>query len=97
MKATPQLTGSPKGNKKDLLEAMTLETQDNPFPTHRRGEEADPKGRYFKIRNWLNLIFIVGAVAGMATYFFAGHTVGSVIIICAMVFKVAECCLRLMR
>ena len=76
---------------------MTIENNETPIPRHHRGEETNPKGKYFAIRNWLNFIFIIGAIAGMAVYFFVAHTMGPVIITCAMVFKVAECCLRLMR
>ena len=34
---------------------------------------------------------------GLLTYTFAGQLIGTIIIICAMLFKVVECCLRFMR
>lgn len=53
--------------------------------------------RHLRIRNILNIIFMLGAVAGMLTYFYYGHFLGAVIIIVSMVFKVAECCIRFIR
>lgn len=53
--------------------------------------------RYLKARNWLNVIFIVLAVAGMAVYYFSDHTVGTIVIIVGMAFKFVECILRFLR
>lgn len=53
--------------------------------------------RHLRIRNILNIIFMLGAVAGMLTYFYYGHFLGAVIIIVSMIFKVAECCIRFIR
>ena len=53
--------------------------------------------RYLKARNWLNVIFIVLAVAGMAVYYFSDHTVGTIVLIVGMVFKFVECILRFLR
>lgn len=77
---------------------MTIETDNerNDIPVRHRGEP-EPRKRFLRLRNWLNLIFMIGAVAGMLTYVFAGQTLGTVIIICAMLFKVVECCLRFIR
>lgn len=76
---------------------MTLENETPQLPRHRRGEQEDSRDKYFNLRNWLNIIFMLGAVAGMIVYFFTSHTVGTVIIVIAMLFKVAECCLRFIR
>lgn len=66
---------------------------DNTMPRrHRREEKAEPK--YLRLRNILNLIFMVGAVVGVIIYLFGNTIVGTVIILAAMVFKIAECCLR---
>ena len=53
-------------------------------PDHRihRHEPAD---RFLHIRQWLNIIFMLGAVVGVAVYFLA------------MVFKIIECLLRFIR
>ena len=53
--------------------------------------------RFLKIRNWLNIIYILGAIAGMATYYFGSTTIGTIVIIVAMVFKFVECILRFIR
>lgn len=54
-----------------------------------------PRDKYFKVRNALNAIFMLGALGGLATYYLADKTIGIYIILGAMVFKMAECCLRL--
>ena len=53
--------------------------------------------RFLKARNWLNVIFSIVAVAGMAVYDFSNHTVGTIVIIVGMVFKFVECILRFLR
>lgn len=53
--------------------------------------------RFLKYRNWLNIIFILGAVAGMALYYFGNATIGTIVIVVAMVFKFIECILRFIR
>ena len=55
------------------------------------------KGRFFKIRNWLNIIFILAAVAGMAISYFGNSTIGFIVIIAAIVLKFVECILRLIH
>lgn len=52
------------------------------------------RGSYPVLRNWLNLIFMVGALAGMCTYFIYDHTVGTIVILASMLFKIIECALR---
>ena len=64
-------------------------------PRHRRPDKSEDK--YFKIRNVLNIIFIVGAIAGMATFYLHDRTTGTIVIITAMAFKIVECSLRFIR
>ncbi|MBP5257515.1 MAG: hypothetical protein K6A98_04640 [Prevotella sp.] len=59
---------------------------------HRRPELEAP--RYDKLRQWLNIIFMLGAVVGLLFYFFGDRTVGIIVIMAAMVFKFIECALR---
>ena len=73
------------------------ETNENPIPRHRRGEDEQPRDRFFKIRNILNIIFMVGAVVGVLVLYFHDKSMGTVIILVSMVFKMAECCFRLIR
>ena len=60
---------------------------------HRQKEEKE-KGRFFKLRNVLNIIFMLGAIIGVLLYFFVGKTPGSIVILVSMVFKIVECSLR---
>lgn len=62
-------------------------------PRHHRQTE-EPEDKYLQIRNILNTIFMLGAIVGVAIYFLANTTVGTIIILAAMVFKIVECCLR---
>ena len=76
---------------------MISEQEGPQLPRHRRGESDSSVDRFFKTRNILNSIFIIGAVIGMIVYFFAARNTGTIIIIGAMLFKVIECCLRFIR
>ncbi len=79
------------------MEENIQETESNdvrPIRHHRRDASND---KYFKIRNVLNIIFMIGAVVGMAVFYFHNRTMGTIIIITAMVFKMAECCFRFLR
>lgn len=51
--------------------------------------------KYFKIRNILNTIFIVGAIVGIALYFLKDHDLGIYVILGSMVLKMIESCLRI--
>ncbi len=53
--------------------------------------------RLFKIRNVLNILFMVIAVVGVAVYFLSNHTMGTYIVLVSCVFKFVECSLRLIR
>lgn len=61
---------------------------------HSRGERSD---RFFMVRNILNIIFMIGAVVGVLVLYFHDKSMGTVIILVSMVFKMAECCFRLIR
>ena len=50
-----------------------------------------------KIRNWLNLIFMIGAVIGVIWYLTKDNTVGTYILLIAMCFKIAESSLRMVK
>lgn len=50
--------------------------------------------RFFKARNILNIIFMVGAVVGLIVFFTVSHFIGTIIILASMVFKIVECILR---
>lgn len=65
---------------------------------HKRGEELEettPRGTVFVIRQVLNIIFMIGALVGVALYWFQPEpTVGILVVMTAIFFKMAECVLR---
>ncbi|WP_276892500.1 hypothetical protein [Hallella bergensis] len=63
----------------------------------RRGDDEAPRKNFLRLRNWLNLVFMIGAVAGVLLYFFADQTVGTIVILVAMVFKIVETALRFLH
>lgn len=68
---------------------------DNDQNTHENPRrEEKPRDHFFKLRNVLNIIFMLGAIAGVLIFFFAGKTLGTIVILAAMVFKIVECSLR---
>lgn len=67
---------------------------------HKRGEEEEtPRSKtVFMIRQALNIIFMIGAVVGAIIYWTQPEeTVGILVIMTAMFFKMAECVLRFKR
>lgn len=66
-------------------------------PDHRMHRQ-ERKDRFLYVRQWLNIIFMLGAVIGVIVYFLADlTTTGTIIILVAMVFKIIECILRFIR
>lgn len=55
------------------------------------------EGRLRVLRQWLNIIFILGAIVGMVWYFTAGKETGLYIIGGACVFKFVELALRIAK
>lgn len=62
---------------------------------HHRRSDGPIKDDHLRLRNWLNLIFMLGAVAGLLVYFLADTTAGTIIILIAVVFKIVESALRI--
>ena len=54
-----------------------------------------PRNRMLKVRNCLNLIFMLTAIAGMALYWLKDSDVGTIVICVAIVIKFTESALRL--
>ena len=46
---------------------------------------------------WLNIIFMIGAVAGLIVYYKADHETAKYILIVACVFKFVELALRILK
>ena len=49
------------------------------------------------IRNWLNFIFIIGAIIGMLIYYKGDQTTGIYIILGSMIIKFTESALRMIK
>lgn len=66
-------------------------------PRHRSIERMSyaNKGRFFVIRNILNIIFMILAVIGMIMYFYGSQTLGGILLITAVIIKISECVLRI--
>ena len=71
---------------------------DNSQIEHRsRLEPIKRGGQYPVLRNWLNAIFMIGALSGVAVFYWSDNTVGTIIILASMVFKIIECGLRFLK
>ena len=64
---------------------------------HRRGDEEEGEEKYVMLRQVLNLLFMIGAIAGAIVYAYRSHQLGTVIIFVAMAFKFVECIFRLIK
>ena len=49
------------------------------------------------LRFWLNVIFLVGAIAGLIVYFYADHETAKWILLVSLVFKFVELILRIFK
>lgn len=76
---------------------MEIENSTARRSEHRRRMQ-EINDRFLPIRQWLNIIFMVGAVVGVAVYLLADtNTPGIIIILASMVFKMIESLLRFIR
>lgn len=50
--------------------------------------------KLLKLRNLLNIIFMVGAIVGLVIYFLGHQQMGIIVILFSMVFKMAESTIR---
>ena len=50
-----------------------------------------------KIRNILNIIFMIGAIIGLLMYFYSDKFAGTIIILIAMSIKIAESIIRMIN
>ena len=55
------------------------------------------KGRFYKMRNILNTLFVLMAIIGMAIYFFSNTFVGGAILIVCVFIKLTESTLRIIH
>jgi hypothetical protein len=55
------------------------------------------EGRTYRLRQWLNIVFIVVGFVGMGIYFADMHTTGLYVVGAACVLKFIELTLRLLK
>lgn len=75
---------------------MATEDTKNPigeYSSHSRHKKPARDGIMY-MRQWLNAIFMLGAIVGMGIYFFADNFSGTIVILVSMAFKIVECTLR---
>lgn len=65
-----------------------------PSRHHRHKELNKGHDQFLMVRQILNLIFMIGAVIGVIIYLTGSSTTGIIVILAAMVFKIAECGFR---
>ena len=65
--------------------------------TRDRLQKFEDTGRFRVLRQWLNVVFIVGAAVGMIWYKTADHDTAVYIMIAAGVFKFVELTLRIAK
>ena len=75
-----------------------IEDKEQYLQRRHRNEDDNKENRFRNTRQWLNAIFMAGAIAGVIVYLTqANHTSGIIIILVAMSFKIIECILRFIR
>ena len=66
-------------------------------PPRRNHRQPREHTRIYYIRQWLNIIFMLGAVVGVIFYFLSDSNTGVIILLTAIVFKFVECVLRVIN
>lgn len=66
-------------------------------PPRRNYRQPREHNRIDYIRQWLNIIFMLGAVVGVIFYFLSDSNTGVIILLTAIVFKFVECVLRVIN
>lgn len=70
------------------------------IPRHHRSEQDNDDYRttlLFKVRTVLNIIFILGIVAGMLVYFLNDKVTGMLVLACCVPVKMAESIIRMLK
>lgn len=57
----------------------------------------EEKGRFYGLRQWLNILFIVLSLVGMALWYYQSKEMGGIVLISAVGFKFIELTLRIMK
>lgn len=71
--------------------------RDNSTDSEPRRHREQKEDRYIVLRNILNVIFMLGALAGVVVYLNWNRDTGTIVILVSMVFKIVECVFRFMK
>jgi len=84
---------------KDEMQQVAREAVDEKpvFKKRHQLEKFTDSSKTRTLRMWLNIIFMVGAIAGLLVYFYADHETAKYILIAACVFKFVELALRILK
>lgn len=85
---------------KEEMQQAAQEAVDNARPEFRKRHNLEPfrdSSRTRTLRLWLNIIFMVGAIAGLIVYFQVDHETAKYILIVSCVFKFVELALRILK
>ncbi|MBB1551761.1 MAG: hypothetical protein HG447_009250 [Prevotella sp.] len=75
-----------------------IEDKEQYLQRRHRGEDNEKEDRFRITRQWLNIIFMIGAIAGVIVYLTQpNQNLGTIIVLVAMFFKIIECALRFIR
>ena len=75
-----------------------MEMQNGTARRPKRRHKREVTDRFLPIRQWLNIIFMLGALVGVIVYFLTDNTTtGTIIILVSMIFKMIESVLRFIR
>ncbi len=77
--------------------SMVDNPEEVPHPKRHHLEPFRDSSKTRSLRLWLNIIFMVGAIAGLVVYFYANREVAKYILIVSCVFKFIELGLRLLK
>lgn len=64
-------------------------------PRHHLRSEERSDNKMLPLRNILNLVFMLGAIAGVVTYYLGSSRLGIIIVLVAMAVKMVECAIRM--
>ncbi len=85
-------------NTENQNQLTTQDEQSSAVRPHHRMRPVRQQAPHQQLRQWLNIIFMVGAVIGLIVYFSSdSKQTGIIIILAAMVFKFVEVALRIMK
>ena len=75
-----------------------IEDKEQYLQRRHRGEDNEKEDRFRTTRQWLNIIFMIGAIAGVVVYLTQpNQNLGTIIVLIARFFKIIECALRFIR